>query len=184
MKGVVFRSFEAFVIERFGEKVADAAMELPDLSSAGAYTAVGDYPHSDFLTLAVSVANQTNTPINVLVTDFGEALFNVLATAHAEMTASYTSAIGLLNVIESVIHRDVRKIYSNAELPQFDILARRGNEYIHMEYSSSRPFADLAEGLVKGCLAHYGEESRSSIEREDITPDGTRTRFKISILND
>jgi len=181
MKGVVFRSFETFVINRFGEDVIEDAMALPTLSTGGAYTAVGDYPPSDFLTLAVSVAEQTKTPIPTLVTHFGETLFHILAGTHSDMVKGYDTAIDLLSVIENVIHRDVRKLYTNAQLPRFDILDRSGNNYLHMEYSSARPFADLAEGLIIGCLDHYGVKEISSIVRDNIKADGTHSRFKVSV---
>ena len=181
MKGVVFRSFESFVAKRFGDEITEDAMALPSLSTGGAFTNVGDYPPSDFLTLAISVAEQTKTPITELVTDFGEALFHILASAHADMVKAYDNAIALLSVIENVIHRDVRKLYTNAQLPRFDILDRQGDNYLHMDYSSARPFADLAEGLIKGCLDHFDVKEISSIIREDIKTDGTHSRFKVSI---
>ena len=181
MKGIVFRSFETFVAERFGEDIIEDAMEQPELSTGGAFTNVGNYPPSDFLTMVVFVAEQTKTPVPVLVTDFGEALFHILAGAHTDMVKGYDNAIALLSVIENVIHRDVRKIYTNAELPRFDILDRKGDSYLHMDYSSARPFADLAEGLIKGCLDHYGVKEISSIMREDIQPDGTHSRFEVKI---
>ena len=184
MKGVVIRSFEAFVTEQFGEEVADLAMESPGLSSEGVYTSVGDYPHSDFLVLATHVAKQTNTPVNTLVTHFGEELFTILAAAHADMVANYDSAIDLLSVIESVIHQNVRKIYDNAELPQFDVIERQQDTFIHLEYRSGRPFADLAEGLINGCLNHYGVKSFSSITRHNIAKDGTHSSFKVTINKD
>ena len=184
MKGVVIKSFEMFVAERFGEEVADLAMELPDLSSEGAYTNVGNYPHSDFLVLATDVAKQTNTPINQLVIDFGEMLFGVLATAHADMVADYESAIDLLSVIESVIHQNVRKIYDNTELPQFDVIERRQDTFIHLEYRSGRPFADLAEGLIYGCLAHYDVKHLASITRHNIEKNGTHSSFEVTINKD
>ena len=40
----------------------------------------------------------------------------------------------------------------------------------------SRPFADLAVGLMKGCFAHFDEQV--SIEREDLAAaEGSRVRF-------
>jgi len=181
MKGVVFRSFETFVTDRFGEDVIEDAMNQPDLSTGGAFTNVGNYPPSDFLTMVIFVAEQTKTEVPDLVTDFGEALFHILAGAHSDMVKGYDNAIALLSVIENVIHRDVRKLYTHAELPRFDILERKGNNYLHMDYSSARPFADLAEGLIIGCLEHFGVKEFSSILREDIKADGTHSRFKVSI---
>ena len=181
MKGMVFRSFEDFVSDRFGDVIVDQVMSHPDLSTGGSYTSIGDYPHTDFLTLAVDVAVKTKTPLKKLVRDFGEALFHILGGAHSDLIANFDSAIDLLSVIESVIHRDVRKIYSNTELPRFDVVEKTGQSYLHLVYTSSRPFADLAEGLINGCLDHYGVKEISSIDRYDVKPDGTHTEFKIQI---
>lgn len=181
MKGIIFRSFETFVSERFGEDMVDDAWEQPSLSTEGAFTSIGNYPNFDFLTLVTYVCEKTQTPVNALVRDFGEVLFGILGVAHSEMVAEYKTPIAMLSVIETVIHRDVRKIYTNTELPRFDVLERRGEEFLHLEYSSARPFADLAEGLILGCLAHYDVKHLSYIEREDVKTDGTHSRFKISI---
>jgi len=181
MKGIVFRSFESFVSDRFGENVVDVAWEQPELTTGGAFTTIGHYPNSDFLTLVGSVSHTTQLPANQLVKDFGEALFKVLAGAHHEMVMQFKTPIALLSVIETVIHRDVRKIYTNTELPRFDVIEQDGDVFLHLEYSSARPFADLAEGLIMGCLKHYNVGDSSSVERNDVKPDGTHSRFKISI---
>ena len=43
MKGIVFRSFESFAVQRFGESIIEEAMDQPSLSTGGAFTNVGDY---------------------------------------------------------------------------------------------------------------------------------------------
>jgi len=182
MKGVVFRSFEIFASKKYGDDIVDQAMDQPELSTGGAFTSIGEYPHTDLMMIATAVANETSTPLNTLVRDFGEALFHILAGAHKDMVDDFDGPIALLSVIESVIHRDVRKLYSNAELPRFDILERHDDKYVYMEYSSARPFADLAEGLIWGCLDHYSAREHSTVYREDLANDGTHTRFEVSVL--
>ena len=179
MKGMVFRSFQGFVEREFSEVLVDDMLSLESLESQGAYTSVGYYPHSEFLSLVVHVSEATQIPISKLVKSFGAALFKDLASAHAEMIAGYQSPIELLSEIESVIHVDVRKLYDNSELPRFDVQQRDGDRQIKLEYSSSRPFADLAEGLIYGCLDHYGLKESSSVLREDIQPDGTHSVFNV-----
>jgi hypothetical protein len=50
---------------------------------------------------------------------------------------------------------------------------------LRLTYQSSRPFAPLAEGLIRGCLAHFGEDA--DIEVEDLSAgSGTAARFVIS----
>ena len=37
-----------------------------------------------------------------------------------------------------------------------------------MLYRSQHPFADLAEGLIRGCVEHFGEPIK--VRREDLDP--------------
>lgn len=181
MKGMVFRSFERFVEAGWPGTTADDMMSLPDLESGGAYTSVGYYPHTEFLSMAIYVAETTRMPIDQLVKQFGEVLFADLAAGHPDMVKSYQSPIALLAVIESVIHVDVRKLYTTTELPRFDVLGRDSDQSITLDYQSKRPFADLAEGLMWGCLDHYGVKEASSVLREDIASDGTHSVFTVRV---
>ena len=46
-------------------------------------------------------------------------------------------------------------------------------------YRSTRPFAALAEGLIRGCVAHYGEPIE--VETEDLSDGaGTAARFVLT----
>jgi hypothetical protein len=74
-----------------------------------------------------------------------------------------------LSRIEDHVHAEVRKLYPDAELPTFETrLSDSGT--LEMTYRSRRPFADLALGLIQGCLKHYGEDV--SIEQVDLSDDG------------
>ena len=53
-----------------------------------------------------------------------------------------------------MIHTEVRKLYPDAQLPQFD--CTRSDDGLKMLYSSPRHFGDLAEGLIKGAVAYFG----------------------------
>ncbi len=183
MKGVVIKSFEAFLEDGGHEALADEAFSLETLSSNGAYTNVGNYPASDLISMVVHISEKTGQPAGLLVRDFGEYLFHVLASAHADIIEGFTSCVDMLAGIESVIHRDVRKLYSSAELPQFDVENRDGDQSITLVYRSSRPFADLAEGLIRGAFAHYGIKKVSSLNRYDLAPDGTHSKFEVAVSN-
>ena len=62
-----------------------------------------------------------------------------------------------------------------AELPSFEYEVRSTDQLV-VTYRSSRPLADLAEGLIEGCIAHF--EDSIQIERNDHTENGeTRARF-------
>ena len=58
----------------------------------------------------------------------------------------------------------VRKLYPDAQLPSFECTSEPGR--LAMLYRSTRPFADLAEGLIMGCIEHLGE--CIDVQREDL----------------
>jgi len=181
MKGIVFKVLETHLERHFGEKMLDEILSDASLSTRGAYTAVGDYPHSDLIKMVSIVAERTDTPVPDLVRQFGFELFGALAGAHKDMLSQFVGCVDMLASIETVIHRDVRKLYQGAELPRFDVEARDGERYLRLVYQSTRPFADLAEGLIEGALVHYGVKEFATISREDRAPDGTHAVFELTI---
>jgi hypothetical protein len=47
-----------------------------------------------------------------------------------------------------------------------------------MIYSSPRGFADLAGGLIEGCIEHFGE--KIDVQKEDLSDGhGTSVRFSL-----
>ena len=84
------------------------------------------------------------------------------------------SALDLLGGINSYVHEEVQKLYPDAQFPHFDV-ARESADRLTLVYRSARPLADLADGLIRGCVAHFGRPV--TVEREDLAPDGRHTRF-------
>jgi len=181
LKGVVIKSFERYIETHWPGDLADRAFALDALSGGGAYTTVGNYPHTDMLALAGFVAKETQTALPDLIKAFGKHLFHILADAHADMMRQFTSCIEFLASLETIIHRDVRKIYSDPELPRFEVADRVDNTDLHLIYTSSRPFADLAEGLLHGALEYFQVQTRASLTRRDLASDGTQAQFKLHI---
>ena len=73
---------------------------------------------------------------------------------------------------------EVRKLYPEAELPSFQCDTSRPGS-MRLTYQSTRPFAPLAEGLLRGCLSHYGEVA--DVDVEDLSAGaGTAARFLIT----
>lgn len=73
----------------------------------------------------------------------------------------------------------MHKLYPQAQLPTFET-AEHTPERLLLIYRSSRGLADLAEGLIRGCIGHYGETIR--LRREDLpVSDGiSATRFEMT----
>jgi len=181
MKGMVFKVFERHVERHLGQDTLDELLDQPGLSNGGAYTAVGNYPPGDLTCRVGTLSERTGVPASELVTRFGHELFATLADGHREIMAKFNGCLDMLAGIEAVIHRDVRKLYSDAELPRFDVEHHDGERRLTLVYSSSRPFADLAHGLIEGALEHYGVNENATVLREDLSHDGTKARFDITI---
>lgn len=177
MKGVVFTEFLEMVESQLGEETADRLLDECELASGGAYTALGTYDHEEMLKLVTRLSELTGHPVPELVKAFGKHLLGRFAVQYPGFFEEAGGSFGLLARVEDHIHVEVRKLYPDAELPSF-ACDRPDAESLTLLYSSKRPFADLAEGLIQGCIAHYGEPI--VVVREDLPGEaGTRARFAL-----
>lgn len=177
MKGVVFTEFLEMVESKIGADTADQLLDDCELASGGAYTALGTYDHQEMVTLVVRLSELTNTPVPDLLKTFGNHLLGRFVAQYPSFFTEAGSAYDLLERVEGYIHVEVRKLYPDAELPSFQC-QRDGNGRMVLTYSSARPFADLAEGLIRGCIAHYQENVE--LVRHDLPGvSGTSARFEL-----
>ena len=86
------------------------------------------------------------------------------------------STFEFLQRIDQHIHVEVRKLYPDAELPTFKY-NKLNDDTLEVIYQSSRPFADLCEGLISECIVHF--EEKISVQREDLADDGTSAKFTL-----
>jgi len=171
MKGIVFTEFLEMVEERFTPTVADQIIEAAALASGGAYTAVGTYDHHELIQLVVQLSTVTGIAGPELVRSFGEYLFGRFVVAYPHFFGNVPSAFAFLARVEHHIHSEVRKLYPDAELPTF-YCDETVPDRLTLTYQSSRPFADLAEGLITGCIQHFGEAI--DVHKDDMS-DGHKT---------
>ncbi|MFN0085537.1 MAG: heme NO-binding domain-containing protein [Blastocatellia bacterium] len=178
MKGMVFTEFIDMVEEKFGMEVADQMITACDLPSGGAYTAVGTYNHQEIVQLVIKLSQISGVALPDLLRTFGEHLFGRFLIRFPEIFEGINGAFTFLERIESHIHTEVRKLYPDADLPEF-ATSMTGPDELVMIYRSHRGMADLAEGLIRGCAAHFNEPLL--IHREDISNGaGTGVRFSIT----
>jgi hypothetical protein len=163
MKGVVLAEFVQFAESRFGVPPPTPA---PD--------ALGSYPYEDLATLVGAAAAHAGTPPRDLLRTFGVHLFGRFAALYPIFFFDAGSALDFLGRINTYVHGEVQKLYPDAEFPRFDV-ARRSASKLELVYRSNRPLADLAEGLIRGCIAHFGRPI--SVHREDLDADGREARF-------
>jgi hypothetical protein len=178
MKGVVFTEFLEMVENKFSPEMADRIIEAAALPSGGVYTAVGTYDHREMIQLVSCLSQETGIPSAELVRAFGLHLFGRFHTIFPKYFEDVSSAFDFLQRVDHYIHVEVRKLYPDAELPSFDCDTSQPG-CLRLTYRSSRPFAALAEGLIQGCVAHYGEAV--DIAMEDLSDGaGTAARFLLT----
>ncbi len=181
MKGIVFTEFLEMVEGEFGFEVVDKITSLTQLHDQGAYTAVGNYPHGDMLAMIGKLSETVGLEPRDLTYTFGRYLFRTFAREYTSFFKDITTSKEFLSGIETVIHSEVRKLYPEAQLPQFECEVDSNGSLI-MDYTSPRPFADLAEGLIKECIAYFKEEI--TVHREaGPTQDASSARFTL-VKND
>jgi len=178
MKGIVFTEFLEMVEERFSPALADRIITAANLPSGGAYTAVGTYDQGEMWSLVIELGKASGIAVPQLMQAFGEHLFHRFTIGYPSYFHGVASTLDFLQSLETVVHSEVRKLYPDAELPRFDV-SERGADRIVMVYRSTRHFADLAEGLLRGCAAHFGEHF--DIAREDLPAEhGSAARFTLT----
>jgi len=176
MKGIIFTEFLEMVEDQFGLEVVDSIIEKAELPSEGVYTAVGTYDFNEMVGLISQLSEQVNMPVNDLLYAFGLYLFDSLGKVHPEVIQNYNSPLALLNSIEDHIHVHVKKLYPDAELPQFKILDKTDHS-LSMIYSSSRGLYSLAHGLIEKTFTHF--EGEADITYTLLSEDGTEVKFDI-----
>jgi hypothetical protein len=179
MKGVVFTEFLEMVENKFSPEVADRIIESSNLPSGGAYTSVGTYDHAELVQLVAKLSEETKQPVPVLIREFGKHLFTIFHLKYSNFFKGIPNTFQFLKNIENYIHVEVKKLYSDAELPRFEF-KQLDAKRLELTYRSNRPFADLAEGLMLGCIAHFKE--KIDVQREDLSgpPAETCARFTLT----
>lgn len=178
MKGIVFTEFFEMIEQQQGLDEVDALVDGCELSTGGAYTAVGTYDFRELVALVQKLGERSGIPVPLLIKAFGEHLFERFYQKFPEFFDGVDDAPTFLSGIEDTIHTAVRKLYPDAELPSFDVKIMDCGG-VDLTYTSPRPFADFAEGLIEGCLRHFGETR--SVRREDVEgSEGTACRFVVS----
>jgi hypothetical protein len=177
MKGIVFTEFLDLVEEKFGLEMVDAIISQSKLESKGVYTSIGTYSFSELLQLLQNLQTKTGISIDNLLLIYGEHFFSVIETNYKDLLSSYNDPIEMLASIENHIHVEVRKIYTDAELPTF-IIKEKTKKTLILIYKSSRSMHHFGLGLMNKTFEYFN--SKATIILEKIKKDGTEVKFIIT----
>ncbi|WP_297087530.1 heme NO-binding domain-containing protein [uncultured Draconibacterium sp.] len=176
MKGLIFKEFLEMVEKEFGYETVDSIIEQSKVPRNGVYTNVGTYDAAEMVALVVALSKTKNIPVDKLLYAFGEYAFKVFVKGYPAFFEGKTNSFELLADVENTIHVEVLKLYPDAELPTFQVEELSKDKMV-MVYHSARKLGDFAEGLIHGCIKHFGE--KVTIEKENIEKDGSVVRFRM-----
>ena len=166
MKGIVFTEFLEMVEDKFGFEAVDAMIANSGVPNNGVYTAVGTYDHQEMVQLITELSAQTKISISDLLQSYGEYLFVRFGQLYPAFLEKVDDSFTFLSSIENYIHKEVLKLYPDAQLPEF-IINQKDENTLVMRYISERGMYAFAHGLIIGCLAHFDEKANIAFEIQD-----------------
>jgi len=180
VKGVIFTSFLGWVESTRGLAVTDALLVKaePLLSTGGAYSAVGNYPTTEFTALIAELASMEGTSVDEVMCDFGRASFSEFGALHPSWLENMPDFYSLLSQIENVIHTGVRKLYPESQPPLIRA-SREDDGSITVTYASHRGLVALCQGLIEGAAHHYDDDCDVSVL--STTHDGAMTHAVLRV---
>ena len=166
MKGIVFTEFLEMVEDSFSLEVADKMIRSSNLSNNGVYTTVGTYDHQEMVEMVTQLSKLTGLEVSSLLQAYGELLFTKFASGYQVFFEHVGSSFEMLKQVDNYIHIEVKKLYPDAELPEF-AYEEPGENQLLMKYSSPRGFGAFAKGLILGCISHFEEDIE--LEMNDVS---------------
>lgn len=178
MKGFIFTHFLEMVEAEHGYDMVDQLLTESELPSGGIYSAVGTYHYREMQILVERLSAKVHQPTGELYYQFGRYFFRVFEQHYDVFLRKQTNTLDLLAVLDDYIHVEVRKLYPEAELPQFKS-RRLAPDQLELIYISERRMSAFAKGLIERCLRYY--EEKGDISMEHLDESGTTVRFIISV---
>lgn len=108
---------------------------------------------------------------------FGRALFARIAATHAAFFVGLESSREFLLGFERQVHEELRRLGRGLAPPRIGC-EPLGPRRVAIAYRSERGLADLAHGMLEGCLAHFGD--KGLVTRERGGDDGAE-RFVVEL---
>lgn len=170
MKGIIFNLLEEAVIEQFGDGVWEDLLAAS--GAGGVYTSLGSYPDAEAVALVGAASAALDQPAADVLRWFGMTMMPRFVDRYAALFAPHRNTREFLLALNTIIHPEVHKLYPGAVCPHFRYQSSEADR-LTLGYNSPRRLCALAEGLILGAAAHYGEQVR--VEQEACMHHGART---------
>lgn len=178
MKGIIFAEFLELVEDKFGLGVLDKM--LRQSSDTGVYTSVGSYDHKALVRMIVELSHITGISADELQRVYGVSVFRSLyqTLPQSANLSEVQGCFAFLHHVEEYIHVEVKKLYPEANPPQFEFI-NQSEGCMTFDYISARCFGQVCLGLIEGCADYFNQSV--SIEMVPQTDDHSRVRFTLTV---
>jgi len=178
MKGVLFTEFQNLIEAEFGLEVLDQVIEkaLPALSTNGAYTSVGTYPHTELLALLDALVSLVDAELDGMLLAYAYRLMDAFEASYPEFFESHTELFSFLLKVESQMHAGIRKLYPDANPPTLEV-ERKTEDSLRLVYRSHRPLSVVVIPLLHAAARRY--EAPISVEVLSASDDGASSEVAI-----
>lgn len=174
MKGIVFTELCEMIEEKFGIEMLNEILSNKSLKSKGVYTAIDTYGHGELVKIVNDLSEKTNSEAQSLIHSYGRYFFATLEENHGRFFDKMNT-FSFLKSVDGHIHREVRKMYHDAELPHFSY--EESENTLIMLYKSPRKLYSFALGLIEKSLEYFKENI--SLSYELLKEDGSEVKFTL-----
>jgi hypothetical protein len=154
MKGIIFNLLEQIVVDAGAEDAWDDLLARAGV--VGAYTSLGNYPDQELVALIEMAATARDESASDCLRWFGSEAMGLLAASYPTFFVGHQSLRTFLPTVNDVIHVEVRKLYPGSDTPGLTVEDGDDGD-LRLYYASSRQLCALAEGLIAGAAARFGE---------------------------
>ena len=151
MKGILFTEFLAFADSELGSQLADRLNE-----GRGEYRPAATYDPRELEALMAQAATLAALSTGELLRRFGERLFARFVALYPIFFSDADSSVAFVASLDTFVHGELLKLYGDLEFPQLQC-RRPAADRVEITYRSPRRLADLAEGLLRGCISYFGD---------------------------
>ena len=177
MKGIVFSLFNQYVESKIGLVGWENILSTVKPESEGIYTSAATYSDEELVALIVAFAKSQKQEVNEVLQDFGYFMFNCFVKKYPIFFKPDMDLKSFLKSVDSVIHIEVRKLYSDSTLPELTY-EEPADKNLIINYRSPRKMCHLAEGLIQGAADHF-EQNIVMQQTECMHHGQNRCRFDI-----
>ncbi|MFC7290714.1 heme NO-binding domain-containing protein [Hirschia litorea] len=177
MQGMIFTEFLKMVDIFYSPEVTERIIKQSNTETNGAYTSVGNYSHSELVSMVVALSEEDETPVQDLVRAFGKFLLGQFCEQYPGYFLAHNDIFSFLDHIGNHVHTEVMKLYPDSRPPMIET-TRLGLDIMELLYSSHRELGDAAHGLIEGALEYF--ETEATIQRNQLI-EGEKTCIRFLI---